>query len=319
MYIKNGKFVLCCLCLLLPLFACAQKKVQVWAQFDTTGWIGDALELRLVCRSDAPEKVNFPVLQDQISEQLQLLPQDSLQVQTIADGTSGLSIRTVTYRFSAYKEGVFTMPSFQFEFVRNDTLLGVSTDTGLVRFSAPVVDTLQPIRGIRPIFEVGRKELLKEYFARYGYLLWIFLALAALVAAGFYLRKRFKQNKPLFTPQKPPVPPIERAIRDLKKLQEKQLWQQGQIKEYYTELTDILRLYLSDGMQIAAIEMTNEELSEALKEALKENQEHLQALLKVLERSVLVKFAKVQPQADEHEDSMKKTADFFQYKSEEQQ
>ncbi|MBD5388282.1 hypothetical protein HDR68_02680 [bacterium] len=311
----------------LPLLVCllgislfcptrAQQEVRVWAQFDTSGWIGDALELRLFCQSDEPQKVNFPVLQDRISDQLQLIPEDSLRESLSSNAASGLAVRSVAYRFSAYKEGVYTMPAFRFEFVRNDSILQVQTDTGLVRFFAPVVDTLQPIKDIRATFEVSRKELFNEYFDRYGFWLWIVLGVAALTLAGIYLWKRARQGKPLFVPQKPPVPPIDQAIANLKALKEKQLWQQNRIKEYYTELTDILRVYLANGMDIAAIEMTNDELSAALKASLSETPEQLEALLSVLDRSVLVKFAKVLPAADEHEDSFKKVADFLLYRKE---
>lgn len=299
---------------ILPLFfmpcTFGQKTVEVWAEYDTTGWIGDALNLKLCCRSDAPEKVNFPILQDKISEDLQIIP-DSLHNASTADAATGLSVRSMSYRFSAYTEGHFQMPSFPFEFVRNDSLLRISTDTGTVHFYAPVVDTLQPIKGLRGNFEVNRKELFHAYFERYGFWLWIVLGAAILVVAGIFLYRRFKQNKPLFVPAKPPVPPIDRAIADLGKLKEKQLWQQSLVKEYYTELTDILRLYLADGMGVAAIEMTNDELSAVLKDLLAEKPQQLSALLSVLDRSVLVKFAKSQPRPDEHEDSFKKVEDFL--------
>ena len=303
-------------CLLFP--AKAQKEVRVWAEFDTSGWIGDALELRLFCQSDAPEKVNFPVLQERISDDLQLIPEDSLRSSLSSDAASGIAVRKTAYRFSAYKEGAYTMPAFHFEFVRNDSLLQVSTDTGVVRFFAPVVDTVQPIKDIRATFEVSRKELWGEYFERYGFWLWIVLGIALLTAAGIFLWKRFRQGKPLFVPQKPPVPPVDRAIADLKSLKEKQLWQQNRIKEYYTELTDILRVYLAKGMDIAAIEMTNDELSAALREHLSGTPGHLAALLSVLDRSVLVKFAKVLPAPDEHEDSFKKVSDFLTYRKQEE-
>lgn len=311
---KNKTFVLFCLLWTLPFLASGQEKVHVWAEFDTSGWIGDALSLRLCCRSDAPEKVNFPVLHEQISQDLILLPEDSLCVENSRDAASGMAVRVHRYRFSAYKEGRYTMPAFHFEFVRNDSLLQAGTDTGAVRFFTPVVDTLQPIKGLRATFEVTGKELMREYLDRYGFWLWILLGVAFCIVAGLYVRKRLSQHKPLFIPQKPPVPPVDRAVRELEKLKEKQLWQQNRIKEYYTELTDILRMYLWKGMGIPAIEMTNDELSCALRETLAQSPEQLSALLSVLERSVLVKFAKGMPQASEHEDSFSKIAGFLRFR-----
>ena len=290
----------------------AQENVRVWAEFDTVGWLGDALNLTFYCESDQPEKVNFPVLDGNISSKLQLLPEDSLRQTILSNAVNHLHTRSLTYLFSAYEEGVYTMPAFRFEYLRNDSLIGLSTDTGTVRFFAPVVDTTQHIKDIHDIFEVRGKELWKEYFDNYGFWLWIVLGVAAVTAAGIFVYRKRKKDQPLFAPKKPAIPPVDQALSAMKNLREQQLWQQNRIKEYYTELTDILRTYLSADMAIAAVEMTNDELGEALKENLSGSS--LNDLLSVLDTALLVKFAKVQPLVSDHEECYNKVLRFLELK-----
>ncbi len=317
---KNKLIV--CLFSLLPLTGMntrgfSQESVRVWVDFDTVGWLGDALKLTFYCESDQPEKVNFPVLDGSLSSQLLLLPEDSLRAASSFNAASNLHTRSLTYLFSAYEEGIYTMPAFRFEYVRHDSLIGLYTDTGAVRFFAPVVDTTQHIKDIHDIFEVNGKELWKEYFARYGFWLWIILGVAALTAVGIFLYKKRQKHQPIFVPKKPAIPPVIQALSAMKALQEKQLWQQNRVKEYYTELTDILRNYLAADMRIAAVEMTNDELSVALKDTLRGPS--LNDLLSVLDTSMLVKFAKVQPLPADHEDCYAKVWRFLELQKQEKE
>ncbi|MDE6494209.1 MAG: phosphoethanolamine transferase CptA [Bacteroidales bacterium] len=310
-----------CLLALLPLSGWnarvfAQENVRVWADFDTVGWVGDALRLTFYCESDQPEKVNFPVLDGNIAPKLQLVPEDSLRTASSFNTASQLHTRSLTYHFSAYEEGAYAMPAFRFEYVDHDSLVYLHTDTGSVRFFSPVVDTTANIKDIHSVFDVTGGELWREYFAKYGFWLWILLGLAGMVAVAVYVLRRYRKNQPVFMPQKPALPPVEQALTAMKILKEKQLWQQNRIKEYYTELTDILRQYLASDMDIAAVEMTNEELGDALKENLPDKPV-LQDLLAVLDMSVLVKFAKVQPQPADHEACFDKILRFLELQKQE--
>ena len=79
------------------------------------------------------------------------------------------------------------------------------------------------------------------------------------------------------------------------------MWQQGEIKEYYSQLTDIARNYIEEAIEIPAMESTTSELITALKAAsLKKkmtlSQETIRTCLeRVLKQADLVKFAKSKP------------------------
>jgi hypothetical protein len=104
--------------------------------------------------------------------------------------------------------------------------------------------------------------------------------------------------------------PIEKAIAYLQNLDKKQLVQRGDVKEYYSEMTDITRTYIEESVHIPAMESTSSELIESLKKAIKDkkmfvNREDLEKFSRVLENSDLVKFAKSQPMLFEIETDKK--------------
>jgi hypothetical protein len=94
--------------------------------------------------------------------------------------------------------------------------------------------------------------------------------------------------------------PIEKATSLLNSLEKKELWQKGEIKAYYSELTDIARTYIEEAIEIPAMESTTSELIEGLRKAslkkkMKLSQETIENLERVLKQADLVKFAKSKP------------------------
>ena len=105
--------------------------------------------------------------------------------------------------------------------------------------------------------------------------------------------------------------PIEKATTLLQQLESKELWQKGEIKSYYSELTDIARNYIEEEIHIPAMESTTSELIEGLRRAAKQQKlklsnETVENLEKVLKQADLVKFAKVKPLDFEIEEDKKR-------------
>jgi hypothetical protein len=91
------------------------------------------------------------------------------------------------------------------------------------------------------------------------------------------------------------------AFRDLERLKSQELWQKGETKKYYTELTEILRQYLENRFRVYSLELTTAETLEALvKSGFKKNGSY-NDLKTVLTGADLVKFAKYNPVASENE------------------
>jgi hypothetical protein len=154
------------------------------------------------------------------------------------------------------------------------------------------VDTLkQKMYDIKPIIQVP-----KPYGNWWKYLLGL-LILLGLGYLVYFLVKKYK--KPT---EKEIVynSPIEKATSLLQLLEKKELLAHGEIKAYYSELTDIARDYIEEAIEIPAKESTTSELIIALratanKRKMKLSKETLVGLEKVLKQADLVKFAKSKP------------------------
>lgn len=132
------------------------------------------------------------------------------------------------------------------------------------------------------------------------YYWWIFVLVLALAAVGYYLYQRHKNGKPMLKSQKKEIPPFDEAIEALNSLKAAKLWQNGQEKEYFTRLTDILRRYIDRRFGINAVEMTSSQIIDTLRrnEETKAVNEQLKLILEVAD---FVKFANMRPLPDDSE------------------
>lgn len=139
----------------------------------------------------------------------------------------------------------------------------------------------------------------------------IVLGILALIAAGLYIYKRIRDHKPIIAiPQAPPLPPHQRALNELEALRQRQLWQQGMVKDYHTLLTDILRNYLEETYSIPSTEMTSDQTLDAFRACPAFNADAEQQLRQILQTADMVKFAKSEPQPYQHDLSMTQAVNF---------
>ncbi len=122
-----------------------------------------------------------------------------------------------------------------------------------------------------------------------------------LLAAGGYYWWRRRQGKGLL-PERvtPPRPAHEEALAALAELRNRGLPAAGEIKLFYSTLSEIVRRYLAGRYRVEALEMTTFEVLEHFKRVDLDPQA-LDVLRELLEQSDLVKFAKFIPPAEQHE------------------
>jgi len=174
------------------------------------------------------------------------------------------------------------------------------------------VDTSKAIKDIKEIYE-------EEFsFAEYLQSIWEWMKEHWYVVAGgivaialllfFLLRKKKTEEKIV---PKIILPADVEAFQKLKELENKKLWQNGLIKEYYVELSDIVRGYIERRFSVPALEQTTNEIMHNLRfaEMKDESRQNLNILLKT---SDLVKFAKEQPVAYENDTAMQKAVQFIE-------
>ena len=156
-------------------------------------------------------------------------------------------------------------------------------------------------------------DIIKVRYTFWEIFRWVLLglAVAALVVAIIYIVKRVKAHKPIIELHPEPViPPDERALKALEELRRKEMWQAGKVKEYYTELTDIVRNYLEEAWNINSTDMTSDETLEAYHDSKAYNEDCETKLRQMLRTADMVKFAKGEPLPNEHTQAMNHAVEF---------
>ena len=159
-------------------------------------------------------------------------------------------------------------------------------------------DTLG-LADIKPIFTEAVK--LSDYLIYFiivgaallfGFIYWIFVK--------YYKGK--KKEQLIYQEPEVIVPAHEIALAKLSILKEKELWQNGNVKAYQSELTYIIREYLENRYEIQALESTTEEIVVMIQNQLMKGD--VISLKRILQVADLVKFAKATPEAELHESFM---------------
>lgn len=298
-----GKRIFFILGMVLLLSKSNSQNAEAYIALDTNAMmIGDQVNLQIGIKLPEDFVVNWPLLGDSLSENIEIISK------TAIDSTLAEKIKLLKQNLSitSFDSGYFEIPSIEFSFHhKNDpTIYTAKTNVLFLMVNIPVVDTAQAFKAIKgPISEPYTfKEMLP----------WIGLGLALIAIVYFlvwYIRKR-RKNQPVFQKKaKPRLPPHVIAINKLEELRLAKVWQQGKIKEYHTELTDIIREYFENRYQFDAMEMTSEEIIDSINEQ-KINDEVLSKLKNALQLADLVKFAKAQPTSLENDLSMNHCIDF---------
>ncbi len=126
-----------------------------------------------------------------------------------------------------------------------------------------------------------------------------------------YLIMRFFDNKPIIRKVKvePKLPPHQLAMQEIERIKNEKVWQKGEPKEYYTELTDTLRMYIKDRFGFNALEMTSTEIIDKLLEI--RDKDAISDLRELFQTADLVKFAKHNPLMNENDANLINAIDFI--------
>lgn len=293
---KNLFWIACCLAWSMMLRA---ETVHVEAKLDSMlMWIGNQNTLHLLV--DAPESkpVSFPVFEgDTIVHGLIVLSASPVDSQAMDNQRKQLR---KDYIITSFDEGLYYVPSIP---VSVDSILYDSNDFSL-KIMTFDVDTVS-----KELFDI--KPPMKAPFVLWDYALPVLLPLAsiALILALIYLyirfcKKRKQEEEEAFVDPDLLIPPHVAAIKALDVIREKKVWTHGLYKEFYTDITDVLRKYISRRFAIPAKEMTSSEILSVLKKE-KDAQEVYLQLAQLMKLSDFVKFAKMKPLESENDMSIR--------------
>lgn len=207
----------------------------------------------------------------------------------------------ITLLLTCWEEGVYDIPALPIRYRTAGTTEQTEAAGGRLIVTTLAVE--QDSSRLMPIKNIVEEPLVLSDFIPY---LVGFLLLVLLVTVAYYLYRRRSQKPP------PPVPPrrlslLDYTLEQLRAVEQRRLWEQGQLKAYYTELTYCLRLYLEQRYSFYALEATTGEVIDQLKAR---PELPSTPIIELLKKADLVKFAKFKPPNGAHPVAMETVQQF---------
>ena len=220
----------------------------------------------------------------------------------------GRILEKFEYVISVFDTGTFVIPPFPVAYFPNDSL----GDYKLIEASAITIyvesviqDEERQLRDIKPPIDIPY-----DYFLLFSVISSIIL-IGALVYLGYRLYLKRKKTGYFIKAPEPPRPAHEVALESLEELLKKDLLSDGLIKEFYSDISEIIRRYIEGRYFIPALEETSREILIELN-GQDISEEMLLKAKESLELSDLVKFAKYKPSDEENQNVVSWTREFVE-------
>jgi hypothetical protein len=280
------------------------QEVNVTSSFDTTKiFIGDQIKFTITIDQPSGLKLTLPLFKDTLCKNIEILSGP-----VIDSSSQGGRIKIIgKYLVTSFDSGFYQISPVFAEMKDQNGMKRFYSDYSQLEVmrvkitppdtTAKIYDIIKPYRAPLTIGEV---------------LPWILIIalLGALVWLAIRFLRKLKKSKTGIEAVIDPDPAHIIAFRELEKLRDEQLWQKGEIKYYYTRLTEILRQYLENRFRVFSLELTTSETLAALvKTGFKKDGSYNQ-LKTVLTGADLVKFAKYNPEPSENESHFQNSWDF---------
>lgn len=298
--------------LFVPMLSVQAQRVSVNATVQPSEiLIGEQALINLQVIAPKEKEILFPVYKDSIVYGLEVLLMGDPDT-TITDNVRTINMKYLVTSFDStlyyipfmpVSDGIDTIESNSFGLKVIAPELKDSTLAYLEKINTGQTDSIDfnelQLSDIKPIQKApfSWKDLLS--------LLWIpliILLLLAIIGSIIYLIVRKNKKGYFFTP--PPILPAHvMAINSLDKIKAEKIWQQERYKEFYTQLTDVLRRYIHERYGVNSLEMTSGEILGIIRTKAEEDSvyENLKQILTIAD---LVKFAKHKPFIDENDLSL---------------
>jgi hypothetical protein len=284
-----------------------KAQIAVSASIDSVQmFIGEQAKLTIQALQPQDHILQFPIFSDSITSNLELV--STLKPDTVLLENSMLQV-TNTYIVTSFDSALVYHPGFEIKAGDN---IYLTNPISIKIVDMPIDTTQQAITDIKDIYQPPIDWMF--YLTIAGYTILAVLIIALII---YLLNKYLKsRNTNQSEPQPEPIDPRkahEIAYGELEALRQKQLWQSQQFKTYYTELTEILRRYISNRYAIDAMEQTSDDILSEFRrnKELKDKKAEIKLLNDVLQLADLVKFAKWQPLPDECERSFHQVTQFI--------
>ena len=287
----------------------AKAQVTVVAAIDSIEMlIGEQVHVTVTATMKEGSKVEFPVFKpmQQIIPGVEVLKSNELGVK---GKENGFVDRSVVYTLTSFDDTLYYLPPFV---VKVDGKPYESKSLAL-KVLGIEVDTIH----VNQFF--GPKDVQDNPFqwSDWSLLFWLSVLMLLLMAVGYYLYLRLRDNKPIITRIRivKRLLPHQKAMKEIEQIKADKMQNAENPKEYYTKLTDTLRKYIEDRYGFNAMEMTSSEIIERLERALTDDAQSAETMKAELRQlfttADLVKFAKYSTMINENDANLVSAIDFI--------
>ena len=274
--------------------------IVVSASIDSTMlMIGDQTAMHLIVTQEANERVEMPVFGETLQDGIEILDRSAVDTTTLPDGRLQLSQELT---LTSFKDSLFAVAPI------------AVVSGGDTFWTEPMaLNVIQPFEVDSSLAITNIKDIEKAPIYWWGILRWILLALAVigLFVGAYYgvqwYRKHFLKEEEVIEPELL-RPADEVALEKLDEIKAQKIWKDGKVKEYQTELTDVVREYIGRRFDVQSTEKTSDETLRAMKPLI--DKELFAKLSKMLQLADLVKFAKWHTTPDENEQALSTAYEF---------
>ena len=278
--------------------------IVVSASIDSTMlMIGDQTDMHLSVTHEANEQVQIPVFGESLQEGIEIVDRSALDTTTLPDGR--LQVQQ-NLTLTSFKDSLFAIQPIAF----------VSGEDTF--WTEPMaLNVIQPFEVDSSLAITDIKDIERAPIWWWGIIRWILLAIGILllIDLGFWLWKKYdKYRKQAEEPINPELlrPADEVALEKLDEIKAAKIWKDGKVKQYQTELTDVVREYIGRRFGVQSTEKTSDETLRELKPILTgdglqvtgDGKTLYEKLRKMLQLADLVKFAKWHTTPDENEQAL---------------
>jgi hypothetical protein len=288
--------------------------IVVSASIDsTTLMIGDQTDMHLQVTHDKQEQVEWPVFGEQLQEGIEIVDRTIVDTTILKDGRVQLNqYLTLT----SFRDSLFSVEPVAF------------VSGGDSFFTTPLaINVVQPFEVDSSLAITDIKDIEKAPIWWWGIIRWVLLAIliAGLCVGGYYLWQWYQKNRKQEEESIEPEllrPADEVALEKLDEIKAQKIWKDGKVKEYQTELTDVVREYIGRRFDVQSTEKTSDETLREMEAILVKGQSDkvqctkedgkalYERLKKMLQTADLVKFAKWHTTPDENEQALNTAYDF---------
>lgn len=293
-----------CLFLIFGLqnFVVSAQDFSVQATIDSTFlFIGEQTAVTFEIDQPVDDKINVPLFSDTIVSGIELV--ERLKIDTIQTESNRVKVKH-SFVVTSFDTALYYIPPFPFYNDKGDTVKSNALSLKVFTVDISSDSTEFQIADIKPIYAPPFNW--KKFFM---VLLYVLLGLLAVYGIYrlvlIYVRKKYD----ILKEPEVVIPAHIMALDGLNRIKEEKIWQQGKYKAYYTELTDVIRTYISKRYDVNAMESTSDETLSLLKNF--EIERTTVSLLKsIFQLADLVKFAKWNPLPDECAKSLSEAYSF---------